>query len=142
MDYEEILKASPIREPVLCVDGNCEIEYGKFVKGYKNGKKSEEWARGHFIDEPVFPGTMIIEAMAQIGGFIFYNVETKQSVKGFLSKVDKVKFLKKVVPDCRMYIEASLIAKSERIAKISCKALIDNSVVASGEITLFYTNEI
>lgn len=41
-----------------------------------------------------------------------------------------------------MYIEAKLIAKSERIAKIACKALIDDSVVASGEITLFYTNEI
>lgn len=142
MNYEEILNASPIRKPVLCVDGICEIEYGKFVKGYKDVKKTEPWAKGHFIDEPVLPGTMIIETMAQIGGFIFYNSKTKKSVKGFLSKVDKVKFLKKVIPDCRMYIKANLIAKSENIAKIACKALVNDSVVASGEITLFYINEI
>ncbi len=138
---EKILDWVPIREPMLCVDEICDIDYGKFVRGYRDISKEEEWAKVHFINEPVVPGTLIIETMAQIGAFMFYNEENANKLKVYLGKVDKAKFMKKVIPGCRMYINGSLIIQVDNMARIKCEAVVNEEVVALGEVTLIYVEE-
>lgn len=138
IDRELVKDWVPIREPMLCIDGICEIDYGKSVVGYKDVSKDEAWARGHFINEPILPGTLIIETMAQIGAFIFYNEKNPKDMKSYLGQVNSVKFLRKVIPDCRMYIKASLVLKTDKVARIKCDAIVDEEIVARGEVTLLY----
>lgn len=142
VNFEEILKKVPIRKPVLCVDGIDQIKYGEYVSGYKVVDKNEDWAKAHFVDDPVLPGTMIIETMAQVSGFIFYDAKQTKSLKGFLGKVNNIKFLQRVVPDCKLYVESRLVAKIDKTARMSCKATVNEKLVATGDITLFYTESI
>jgi 3-hydroxyacyl-[acyl-carrier-protein] dehydratase len=141
VDENEILKLVPIRKPMLCIDGICSVEYGRSVKGYRDIKKVESWAEGHFVNEPVFPGTLIIETMAQIGAFIFYDKDEPRELKSYLGKVNNIKFLKKVIPDCRMYINATLVIKAEKMARIKCEAIVNQLIVAQGELTLSFIED-
>ncbi|AJH03336.1 beta-hydroxyacyl-ACP dehydratase [Bacillus thuringiensis] len=142
MELEKILEVVPIRKPMLCIDNICEIIYGQSAKGYRNIKRDEDWAKGHFINDPIFPGTLIIETMAQIGAFIFYNEENPQLLKSYLGKVNDVKFLQKVIPDCRMYINAEIVMKIKKMARIRCEALVNDEIVAQGELTLYYMEDL
>lgn len=141
VEKEKILDWVPIRKPMLCIDGICDIDYGQSVRGYREINKDEGWAKGHFINEPVFPGTLIIETMAQIGSFMFYDEKNAKNMKAYLGKVDSVKFMKKVIPDCRMYINGRLIIQVGNMARIKCEAVVNEEVVARGEVTLFYVEE-
>lgn len=141
MELGKVLEVVPIRKPMLCIDEISEVEYGKSVKGYRNISKDEPWAEGHFLGEPVFPGTLIIETMAQIGAFIFYNEEDPQELKSYFAKVNNVKFLKKVVPDCRLYINSEFVSKAGQLVQIRCKATVNNEVVAKGELTLYFIKD-
>lgn len=110
-----------------------EIEYGKSCTVIKNVTMSEPCFLGHFPDEPIFPGTLIIEGMAQAGGFVFAEPEKKQ--KGVIAAVDKVKFLRQVIPGDTLYYKAELLSKLGNIAKVLVKVFVDEKLVARGEIT-------
>lgn len=142
MELEKILAAVPIRKPMLCIDDISQIKYGVSVEGYREVMGNEDWAVGHFIEEPIFPGTLIIETMAQIGAFIFYDIQKPQTLKSYLGKVNQIKFLQKVEPDCRLVIHAELVMKLGKMAQIRCDAKVDEQLVAHGELTLFYIEDI
>lgn len=142
LSHEKIIKAVPIREPMLCIEEISELKYGHSVIGYREIKKDEGWAKGHFVDEPIFPGTLIIETMAQIGGFIFYDENQKEDLKSYLVKVDKVKFLERVIPDCRLFIHGQLTQKSGKLVQIRCKAYVEEKLIASGDVTLYFINDV
>ena len=141
LQLEEILAVVPIREPVLCIDAITILSYGKVAAGYKNITKSESWARGHFIDEPIFPGTLIIETMLQIGSFIFYDIKNPKVLKAYLGKINNVKFFHKVIPDCRLYIDAEFVSKFGKIVEIKCDAKVDSTTVARGNLTLCFIED-
>ncbi len=142
MKYEEILKVVPIREPVLGVDDIVEVKYGESVVGYRNIRKEQPWAKGHFLENPIFPGTMIIETMAQICSFILYKEGVTESLKAYLVKINNVKFKKSVIPDCRLYIHCKCKQIIGHVMVADCKAVVDGKEVASGEITLYFIDEI
>jgi 3-hydroxyacyl-[acyl-carrier-protein] dehydratase len=142
MELEKILEVIPIRKPMLCIDEITEIIYGQTAKGFKNVTKDEPWAKGHFVGEPIFPGTLIIETMSQIGACIFYNTKNPKVLKAYLAKVNNVKFLKKVIPDCKLHIDAEFVSKAGNIVQIKTKASVNNEIVAKGELTLYFIENI
>ena len=141
---EKIKNVVPIESPMLCIDEICEIEYGKYVHGYRKIYADEYWCSSHFVDRPIFPGTLIIETMAQISAFMFYREGITKTLKSYLGRVDNVKFLQNVVPNCKIHIEAWIIMNTDKLAKMQCVARLENQskIVAKGEITLFFLNAI
>jgi 3-hydroxyacyl-[acyl-carrier-protein] dehydratase len=73
LESKEIEQALPHRPPFLMVDGILDIVPNQSVVGYKEVREDEPWFKGHFPGEPLFPGVLIIETMAQIGGFCFWT---------------------------------------------------------------------
>ena len=136
----EIYKTLPHRYPMLFVDDIYEEDYGKYVRGIKNVTMNEPWVQGHFPDEPVFPGVLIIETMAQIGGFMFYSEDENLSLKAYLSKVDEVKFIDKVIPGDQLIVEANIIEKFGKFVKVKCGGKVRTKTVAKAVIT-YYFNE-
>lgn len=140
MEDVNILKALPHRFPFLMVDKILEINTDESVVGVKNISMNEPWVQGHFPGEPIFPGALIIEAMAQVSGFIFYRDGIEEnSLKGYLCKVDKVKFISKVVPGDSLVVEGRCLSKMGNFAKVKCAAKVNGKVVASGELSYAFS---
>ena len=136
LDTGQIMKALPHRFPFLMVDRIEEIKRNTYVKGYKNISINEPWAQGHFPEQPIFPGVMVIETMTQIGGFAFYDESSQTNhLKGYLVKVDKVKLVKKVVPGDCMKVTGDVIIKVDRMAQVKCTATVNGKMVALGVLT-------
>lgn len=134
MKIEDVL---PHREPFLFVDEIIGHKYMEFAKGVKKIQDSELWTKGHFPGNPVFPGVLLLEIMAQVGGFIFADENGKMLDNKFayLSKVDQLKFKKKVVPGDIVEVEASFIDSFINYSRISAKSFVNRKIVAEAEIT-------
>ncbi|MBK1811994.1 3-hydroxyacyl-ACP dehydratase FabZ [Clostridium sp. YIM B02505] len=138
MDREVILNVLPHRYPFLFVDDIFEVEYQKRVVGIKNVSFNEPWILGHFPDEPVFPGVLLIEAMAQICGFIFYDEQKGEKFISYLSKINNAKFIEKVVPGDTVVVEGYLENLFGNFAKVKAVARVNKKKVAEAEITYFF----
>jgi len=135
LNYEEIIKILPHRYPFLLVDRITELELGSRVVGIKNVTSNEPFFQGHFPGNPVMPGVLIIEAMAQVGGIL-----ARLSVEGamentdndsiFFMSIDKVKFRKPVVPGDQIVFELKPIRTGSRVWKMAGKAFVDDGLVA------------
>lgn len=134
MKIEEVL---PHREPFLFVDEIKEHKYMKYAKGVKKIQDSEFWTKGHFPGNSVFPGVLLLETMAQIGGFVFADDSGKMVDNKFayLSRVDQLKFKKKVVPGDIVEVNVSFIDTFMNYARVFAKSYVNNKVVAEAEIT-------
>ncbi|MBC8458993.1 MAG: 3-hydroxyacyl-ACP dehydratase FabZ [Deltaproteobacteria bacterium] len=137
--YEDIIKILPHRYPFLLVDRIIEMELGKRVVGLKNVTSNEFFFEGHFPGNPIMPGALIIEAMAQVGGIL-----ARLSVSGLLEKrsndsiyfvsMDNVKFRKPVVPGDQLRLEAQALRTGSRVWKMTGKAFVENGLVAEAVI--------
>lgn len=119
--------------PFIQIDRVLDVEYGKSCTVIKNVTMSEPCFLGHFPDEPIFPGALIIEGMAQAGGFIFAKPGAKQN--GVIAAIDKVKFIKQVIPGDTLYYKAEFLSQLGNIFKVGVKVLVDEKLVAKGEVT-------
>lgn len=142
MKQSEIYKMLPHRYPMLFVDDIIEIEYGKYVKGVKNVSNNEPWATGHFPEEPVFPGVLLLETLAQIGGFMFYNKDESKSLKAYLSKIEDARFIQKVIPGQQIVVEAKFLEKFSRFAKLSCVGKVNEKIVVKAIVIYFFESDI
>ena len=135
--YEDIVKILPHRYPFLFVDRITELELGKRVVGIKNVSINEPFFQGHFPGNPVMPGVLIIEAMAQVGGVL-----ARLSVPGALEKegsiffmsIDKVKFRKPVVPGDQIIFELLPLRTGSRVWKMAGKAVVNDKLVTEAEM--------
>lgn len=125
--------------PLIMVDRIIEIEPNKKCIGQKNISIGEPCFQGHFPEEPIFPGTMIIEVMAQVGGFIFMQEGKKQ--QGYIAAIEQIKFLKKVIPGDVLIISCEAMAKIGNLAKIMAIVTVDDEIVAKGNITYSFDEE-
>ncbi|MEY9975860.1 3-hydroxyacyl-ACP dehydratase FabZ [Lysinibacillus sp. RC79] len=139
LNIQEIRKALPHRYPFLMVDKIIEIIQNQRVVGYKNISINEPWTKGHFPDEPIFPGVLILETMAQIGGFAFWSPNsTDEQLRGYISSMDKIKFIHPVYPGDRLIIEATVSAKLNQHAQVICVAKVDEKIVAKSVISYVF----
>lgn len=120
------------RYPFLLVDRILEIEDNRYVKAIKNVSINEEYFVGHFPENPIMPGVLIIESMAQAGAFLSSNITA-----GYLTEVKNVKFLKFVKPGDQIVLHATLLHKIQNYMKAKVVAMVEESIVAKGEIVYY-----
>jgi 3-hydroxyacyl-[acyl-carrier-protein] dehydratase/UDP-3-O-[3-hydroxymyristoyl] N-acetylglucosamine deacetylase/3-hydroxyacyl-[acyl-carrier-protein] dehydratase len=132
---EQIAKFLPHRFPFLLVDRIIDIVPAKSIVALKNVTCNEQFFQGHFPDWKIMPGVLIIEAMAQAGAILLFssipNPERKFVV---LSKVDKAKFKRMVVPGDQLRLDVEWTREKGRICKMIGKAFVDGEVAAEAEI--------
>ncbi len=135
LDLEQIKTAISQRFPVLMIDRIIEIEEGKRIVGSKNITANEKLFLGHFPDKAIFPGSMIIEASAQVSTFLFYqNKNPSKKLDFYLGVVKDMRFYRPVVPGDQLRIEAIAVRLVENSADVEVKVSVNNEKVASGEL--------
>lgn len=137
MDVNEIREYLPHRYPFLLVDRVVELIEGESIVGYKNITINEEVFNGHFPRVPLFPGVLIIEAMAQISGILGFKTLNKKPADGSLylfAGVDDVRFKRQVVPGDRLQLESRVLSEKRGIWKFECRASVDGVLAASATI--------
>ena len=135
LNIKEIMNIIPHRSPFLLVDRIEEMEVGKRAVGKKCVTYNEPFFAGHFPQEPVMPGVLIIEALAQVGAVCCLSAEENKGKIGFLGGVNKAKFRGKVVPGAVLNLEVEMIRVKGPVGVGKGTATVDGKVVASGEIT-------
>lgn len=135
LDVEGIKKILPHRPPMLMVDKIIELSPEKVV-GVKNITVNEDVFRGHFPDQPIFPGVLQVEAMAQVGGvLVLSQYENPENYLTFFMKIDKVKFRKMVVPGDTLVFEISYLSPYRRgVAHMGGKAYVNGELVTEAEM--------
>jgi len=132
MDVNKIKELLPHRYPFLLVDKVIDIQ-DNYLVGVKNVTANEPFFQGHFPEEPVMPGVLLVEAMAQAGGiFVLRNLEGKYST--YFMKIDNVKFRKKVVPGDTLVFKVTLSSPIRRgIAEMRGLCYVGDTIVAEGD---------
>ena len=135
LDIKEILRLLPHRYPFLLVDRILEGEKGKNLVGLKNVSMNEPFFQGHFPTEPIMPGVLILEGMAQVGGILaFYSIPEMIGEKLiYFAGIDKVRFRRPVVPGDQLIYEMEVLKHKGKIWKMAGKAKVNNDVVAEAE---------
>ena len=134
-DIQAILKIMPHRYPFLLIDRILDVEPGKVVHALKNVTINEPYFQGHFPEQPVMPGVMILETMAQAGGFLILNsIPNPETKLMYFTAIDKSRFRKVVVPGDQIHFEVSLLKFKLNTCKIAGKAIVDGEVVAESEM--------
>jgi 3-hydroxyacyl-[acyl-carrier-protein] dehydratase len=135
LDIKEIVRLLPHRYPFLLVDRILEGEKGKSIVGLKNVSMNEFYFQGHFPSEPIMPGVLILEGMAQVGGILaFYSIPEMIGEKLiYFAGIDKVRFRRPVVPGDQLIYEMVVLKHKGKIWKMEGKAKVDNEVVAEAE---------
>lgn len=129
---DEILKSLPHRFPFILVDRVLSIEEGR-VHAIKNVSIGEPFFVGHFPTEPVMPGVLITEALAQASMFCLHGKMPEGTI-GYLAGVEGARFRKKVVPGDQLHLYANLEFVRRGLGKTTCRAEVDGEVVAEMQI--------
>ena len=141
-DILEIQRYLPHRYPFLLVDRILEMEEGKRIVGLKNVTINEPFFQGHFPGQPVMPGVLILEAMAQVGGCLalsYLKKEGEQAV--YFMGIDKAKFRKPVVPGDNLRLEVEVLKQRGNIWVFKGKAYVDDTLVSEAELMAMMTGE-
>ncbi len=134
-DMQDILNFLPHRYPFLLVDRILEVVPGERIVGLKNVTMNEPFFQGHFPGNPIMPGVLIVEAMAQTGGVLFLVTREKEKndVLFYFMGMDKVRFRKPVVPGDQLVMAVHLLKLRTKVAKMSATATVDQNLVAEAE---------
>ncbi len=139
MDVVEIQKILPHRYPLLLIDRVTDIVNNEKLLGFKNVSIGEQVFEGHFPGHPIYPGVMILEGMAQAGGFLAFKSmdmteeEAAEKVVYFMS-IDNAKFRSPVRPGDRLEYEISVIKHKGAIWVLQGKAYVDGNLVSQAEL--------
>lgn len=138
MEVNEIWRLLPHRYPFLLVDRVLELEENKRIVALKNISINEPQFTGHFPDTPVFPGVMIVEAMAQASGILAFKSRNRTLEDGYiyyLAGTDKTKFKRSVVPGDQLRLEVEIVNLRSHWMKASGKAYVGDQLVCSSLLT-------
>ncbi len=137
MNIQDVKNYLPHRYPFLLIDRVLELEIGKSIVALKNVTFNEPQFTGHFPDQPIMPGVMIVEAMAQATGILAFKSEVGKPIDGqiyMLVGIDKVRFKRIVEPGDQLLIEVEVMTVKRGIWKFKCKASVDGNIVTSAEL--------
>ena len=136
----EILDYLPHRYPLLLIDRVTNLVAGESISGYKNVTINEDMFNGHFPNQPIMPGVLIIEAAAQLSGILaFETIGTRPSDgKNYLfGGVEKARFKRPVVPGDRLDLKSVIIAQRAKMMKFAIEAHVSEETACSAKITVF-----
>jgi UDP-3-O-[3-hydroxymyristoyl] N-acetylglucosamine deacetylase/3-hydroxyacyl-[acyl-carrier-protein] dehydratase len=133
-DIRKIQRLLPHRYPFLMVDRVVEMEPGKHAIGIKNVTANEEFFTGHYPGQPIMPGVLIIEAMAQLGGLLLAQELEHTGKVAVLLSLEGVKFRRPVIPGDQLVLEASARRVKSRTGHVFCRAMVGDHLAAEADI--------
>lgn len=136
LEIRDIMNLLPHRYPFLLVDKVIDYVPGKTLHAVKNVSFNEPQFQGHFPGQPVFPGVMILEALAQATGVLAFATHGKPAENElyFLASIDKVKYRKPVVPGDVLHLEVIYLREKRGMGKFECVAKVDGVVCCQAMI--------
>lgn len=135
LGIKEIEQILPHRHPFLLIDKVESYEPGEYAVAYKSVTFHEDFFQGHFPNEPVMPGVLTIEALAQTGAIAILSKEENKGKLAFFGGINKCKFKGKVVPGDQLRLETRIIKQKGPIGIGEAVASVDGKVVVSAELT-------
>ena len=135
LDVRAIRRIIPHRYPILLVDRIVELEPGKRAVGLKNVTTNEWFFEGHFPDNPIMPGVLIIEALAQTAAVAALSAEEFKGKLGLFAGIDGVRFRRQVVPGDQLRLEVEMDRLRRGIGRASAKATVEGETAAEGRLT-------
>lgn len=139
LDIKAIMEILPHRYPFLMVDRITAMEQGKRITGIKNVTMNELFFSGHFPDEPVMPGVLILEGMAQTAGIL--ACLSDPSFRGklvYFAGVDKARFRRIVYPGDQMVYRLEMLKQKGKLIKMAGKTYVDEQLVTEAELMASY----
>ena len=135
LGIKEIEKLIPHRHPFLLVDCIEELEPGVRAVGYKCVTFREDFFKGHFPGEPVMPGVLIVEALAQVGAAAVLSLEENKGKTAYFGAIDHVRFRRKVIPGDRLRLECELIRRKGPVGVGRAEASVNGETAVTAELT-------
>jgi 3-hydroxyacyl-[acyl-carrier-protein] dehydratase len=135
-ELKEILQRLPHCFPFRMVDRILEIDPGKRAIALKNVSIDEPYFLGHFSNEPIMPGVLILEALAQTGGLAFQSSFEREEGMPFLARIDEFRLKRKVIPGDQIILEAEIIHVFSHLAKVKVLARVGGETIAEGMLVL------
>lgn len=134
MNNIDIQRILPHRYPFLLIDKITAMEEGKSITGIKNVTINEPFFQGHFPGNPIMPGVLICEALAQVGAVLLLGMEENKGKLGVFTGINNFKFRKQVVPGDTLVLKAELLTYRHGMGKAAVEAEVDGKTAAKGEI--------
>ncbi|MBA5248258.1 MAG: 3-hydroxyacyl-ACP dehydratase FabZ [Gammaproteobacteria bacterium] len=137
MNIQDVKNYLPHRYPFLLIDRVLELELGKSIVALKNVTYNEPQFTGHFPAQPIMPGVLIVEALAQATGILAFKSEVGKPIDGqiyMLVGIDKVRFKRMVEPGDQLRLEVEVLAVKRGIWKFKCVAKVEGKVVTTAEL--------
>ena len=135
LDIKQIMEIIPHRQPFLLIDHVTDMVPGKSIKGYKNVSYNELYFAGHFPGEPVMPGVLQLEALAQLGAVAVLSLEENKGKTAYFAGVNNAKFKQKVVPGDRLDLECEIIKVKGPLGIGAVTATVNGKIACKAEIS-------
>lgn len=135
LNKEQIESIIPQRDPFLMIDEVEEYQPGEYCIGYKNVTGDEYFFKGHFPGNPIMPGVLITESLAQAGAVAILSLEENKGKNALFAGIDKMKFKKMVVPGDKLKLGVRIIKRKGPIGVGEAIATVDGKIAAKGELT-------
>ena len=135
MTLKQIQEIIPHRHPFLLLDYIEDYEPGKYAVGYKCVTYREDFFWGHFPEEPVMPGVLTVEALAQVGAVAILSQKENKGKTAYFGGINKCKFKGKIVPGDKIRLETEIIRQKGPVGVGSATASVDGKTVVSAELT-------
>ena len=135
LDVNQIMEIIPQRAPFLMIDKVEEYTPGESCIAYKNVCINEWYFKGHFPSQPIMPGVLITEALAQTGAVAILSLEENKGKNALFGGIDKLRFKKQVVPGDVLKLEVKIIKRKGPIGVGEAIATVDGQIAAKGELT-------
>lgn len=135
LNQEEIKKIIPQRDPFLMIDEVEQYVPGESCTAYKKVREEEYYFKGHFPGNPIMPGVLIVESLAQTGAVAILSMEENKGKNALFGGIDKLRFKKQVVPGDVLKLEVKIIKRKGPIGIGEAIATVDGKVAVKGELT-------